>query len=292
MSAVRASELGDGERLVFVHGSFVPGGATWVGQRPLAERYRLVFVDRRGYGGSEAVPGGEDFERDAEDVAGLLEAGAHLVGHSYGAVVSLLASGLRPDALWSLTLIEPPAFQLATDSSAARGMRERLTAVMDAAATYTPEAFYPAFLQAMGYDLETLGLQAWSELDIGLGAGALGAFRTSMFQRMAWTAAVPLDRIAGAPWPKLVISGDWSNASEATRATAGAGLNAVCDVLAPRIGATRSVIPGARHSPHRTQPGAFNECLRRFLASAPAGLAPGGVPARPDGPGSGGPALP
>ena len=80
---------GDGEAAVFVHGSFGWGEETWQEQRPLADHYRLLLVDRRGFGGSPAN-GRVDFERDADDVAAVLDEGAHLVGHSYGGVVSLL----------------------------------------------------------------------------------------------------------------------------------------------------------------------------------------------------------
>jgi len=49
-----------------------------------------------------------DYEVDARDVVDLLAAGAHLVGHSYGAVVAMLAAATRPDLVRSLALIEPP----------------------------------------------------------------------------------------------------------------------------------------------------------------------------------------
>jgi pimeloyl-ACP methyl ester carboxylesterase len=102
---------GDGEPAVFVHGSFGWGEETWREQRPLADSHRLLLVDRRGFGGSPAN-GRVDFERDAEDVAELLADGAHLVGHSYGGVVSLLAAARKPHAVRSLTVIEPPALGL------------------------------------------------------------------------------------------------------------------------------------------------------------------------------------
>jgi pimeloyl-ACP methyl ester carboxylesterase len=250
-----------------VHGSFVRGGASWTGQRPLADRYRLLFVDRRGYGDSPPT-GGEDFDRDADDVAELLEDGSHLVGHSYGAVVSLIAAGRRPGNVRSLVVIEPPAFQLAPRSPAAQAMRQRIAAVFAGAANLTPEAFYPAFLQAMGYDLETLHLGAWSDLSAGLRPDSVAAFRTSMHQRMPWEAEVPVGVLEAASFPKLVISGGWDTASPATRAAAGASLRDVCDVLAERIDAQRAVIPGAYHSPQSAQPAAFNECLAAFLTSA------------------------
>jgi len=267
MSDLHATAWGDGEPVVFVHGSFVQGGASWAAQRPLADRYRLLFVDRRGFGDSPPTSG-EDFERDADDIAELLGDGAHLVGHSYGAVVSLIAAGRRPDAISSLAVIEPPAFHLAPASPAARAMAQRVAAVLARASDYTPEAFYPVFLHAMGYDLETLHLRAWSDLSVGLRPDSVAAFRTSMYQRLPWEAGVPVDLLGAASFPKLVISGGWDTASLATRATTGAALQDVCDVLAVRIGAERAVIPGAFHSPHRAQPAAFNALLAAFLDEA------------------------
>jgi pimeloyl-ACP methyl ester carboxylesterase len=267
MSELHVTTWGDGEPVLFVHGSFVRGGASWVAQRPLAERYRLLFVDRRGFGDSPPT-GGEDFARDADDVAELLGDGAHLVGHSYGAVVSLIAAGRRPDAIRSLTVIEPPAFHLAPDSAAAQGMRRRVGAVLADAVKLTPAAFYPLFLEAMGYDRETLHLRTWSDLSDGVRPDSVAAFRTSMHQRLPWEAEIPLGRLEGATFPKLVVAGGWDMATPATRATAGAGLRAVCDVLAPRIGAVLAVIPGALHSPQSAQPGAFNARLAAFLDSA------------------------
>ncbi|MFI5253928.1 MAG: alpha/beta fold hydrolase [Candidatus Limnocylindrales bacterium] len=269
----RSSELhvtswGGGEPVVFVHGSFVRGGSSWAAQRPLADRYRLLFVDRRGYGASPSSDG-EDFARDADDLVELLGGGAHLVGHSYGGVASLIAAARRPSAVRSLTVIEPPAFQLAPASPTAQAMQERIRIVFGRAADMAPAAFYPAFLEAMGYDLETLGLRSWSDLGARLRPESLAAMVQSMRQRMPWEAEIPLDRLAAAAFPKLVISGGWDTASAATRASAGAGLRDVCEVLAARIGARRAVIPGAFHAPHSAQPALFNACLRGFLDSAP-----------------------
>jgi pimeloyl-ACP methyl ester carboxylesterase len=267
MSDLHVTTWGDGEPVLFVHGSFVPGGSAWAAQRPLAERYRLIFVDRRGFG--ESPPSaGEDFERDAVDVADLLGDGAHLVGHSYGAVVSLLAAGRRPNAVRSLTVIEPPAVHLAPQSAAAREMRRRVGAVFAGAADVTPEAFYPRFLQAMGYDLESLRLRAWSDLSDGLRPDIAAAYRTSMHQRLPWEAQIPIDRLGAAVFPKLVIAGGWDTASPATRATAGAALRDVCDVLVERLGAEEAVIAGALHSPQSARPAAFNARLAAFLDDA------------------------
>ena len=92
-------------------------------QRPFASQYRLLLVDRRGYGGSPEVKKERgDFKDDANDILEFVEEhckeeGAHIVGHSYGAVGSMLAAAECPNIVRSLTVIEPPIFNLASSQS-------------------------------------------------------------------------------------------------------------------------------------------------------------------------------
>ena len=80
-----------------------------------------------------------------------------------------------------------------------------------------------------------------------------------MRERYPWEAQIPLGDLAAAPFPKLAVSGAHDDAFEV-----------VCDALAERIGAERTVIAGQGHGAQRT--GApFNERLERFLAAAEPG---------------------
>src|SRR4051812_50208205 len=95
-------------RVLLVHGSVVNGDETWSAQKPLADRFELVVPNRRGF------PPGPDVDRvDFEDEAvwldELLTAGTHLVGHSYGGGISLLAAGGRPGAVRAPAGVGPPA---------------------------------------------------------------------------------------------------------------------------------------------------------------------------------------
>src|SRR6059058_6298269 len=94
-------------RLLLVHGSVVNADLTWSAQKPLAERFEIVAPNRRGF-----PPGPDveqvDFEDEAVWLEQLLEPETHVVGHSYGGVISLLAASRRPELVRSLTVIEPP----------------------------------------------------------------------------------------------------------------------------------------------------------------------------------------
>jgi pimeloyl-ACP methyl ester carboxylesterase len=101
------------------------GAACLEGQKSLAGGYRLLVVDRRGYGSSPDIDR-SDYDVDASDVIELLGEGAHLVGHSYGGVVAMFAAGRRPEAARSLALTEPAAFRIAVEDpkvAAARAYR-------------------------------------------------------------------------------------------------------------------------------------------------------------------------
>ncbi len=88
-----------GPTVVLVHGSVTPGWATWDAQRPLADRYRLVVPHRTGYPPNPPLER-IDFEVQAGEIAELIEPGTHLVGHSYGGMVSLV------EGIWHLSPIE------------------------------------------------------------------------------------------------------------------------------------------------------------------------------------------
>jgi len=124
---------------VLVHGTFSWGTLTFSGQRPLAASRRLLVPDRRGFGAS---PGSSsDYAVDAVDVVALLGDGAHLVGHSYGGTVAMLAAAARPDLVRSLTLIEPCAHQVAADVPVVARAVEDGRRFMDSARRGTAEEY-------------------------------------------------------------------------------------------------------------------------------------------------------
>jgi pimeloyl-ACP methyl ester carboxylesterase len=244
---LHVERLGDGPPVVLVHGSVRSGRSAWEEQRPLAERWALVIPDRPGFGAGPLVER-VDFEVDAALVAELLVEGVHLVGHSYGGVVSLLAASQRPEAVRSLTVIEPPAFAVARGHPAVEEFVARATELWEDGPDESA-----AFLAAFG-GLVGSSIALPEPLPPELERGA----RLLMVERLPWEAEIPLDALAATAFPKLVVSGGHHPA-----------FDAVCDVLERRLGAERAVIPGAGHSVQRT--GApCNERLEAFLAAAAA----------------------
>jgi pimeloyl-ACP methyl ester carboxylesterase len=231
--------------VVLVHGIILGGKYAWVEQRPLAERFTLVAPDRPGHGDTSA-DGRQDFERDAVLVADqLLDEPSHLVGLSYGAIVAALAAARRPEGVRSLTLGEPPAWALVPDDPevVAYGARRPIPEDADA----DPRRILEAIFDYLGIDLPLA-----DPLPAPLEQGA----RALIGLRHPGEAQLPVDELAAADFPKLVVSGGHNHAFEA-----------VADRLAEGLGAERAVIPGAGHLvPSTGAP--FNARLEAFLRSA------------------------
>ncbi|MFM7069524.1 MAG: alpha/beta fold hydrolase [Actinomycetes bacterium] len=244
MSNVEVLELGSGPDVVMVHGDVSGATATWSEQAPLGDRFRLRMVNRRGFGNSTDTDA-EDFEVDAADVAELLDTPAHLVGHSYGGVVALLAASLRPEQVRSLTVFEPPALGLTIDRPETAAFVERITSIV--ATAPTPEEFLPQFVVAVGGDP--------ARLPSPLPPPVVKAASIQLHGRWPWEARIPLEDLAAAPFPKLVVSGGHS-----------ALFDGVCDVLEASFGCRREVLAGAGHGiPMLGAP--VNDLLAEFWSS-------------------------
>jgi pimeloyl-ACP methyl ester carboxylesterase len=186
-----------------------------------------------------------DFEDEAIWLEQFLEPGTHVVGHSYGGVISLLASSRRPELVRSLTVIEPPAFGIARGRPGVDEFIERIDRHWSEGPR-EPGEFLQGFLALVGSSIPPGNFSP--EL--------LQGARTLMVERSPAEAVFPFEELAAAPFPKLVVSGAHSPA-----------FDAVCDVLEERLGAERAVLPGAGHSVQRLgEP--FNELLAGFVDRA------------------------
>lgn len=226
MSGTDYDIWGTGERVVLVHGSFATGPLEWEGQKVLAQQgYQLVVPTRRAYLPKHAGEG-EDFLTDAQDVSELLGDGAHLVGHSYGGLAAMVAAAARPQAVHSLALAEPPAFGAAPEHPDVAALRRRTGEVF--ARQSGDREFIDEFLRAVGTPVEDLPRELVEDMVTMAPAVRLG--------RPPWEARVPVDALAQATFPILVVSGNHHPA-----------FTAMCDALARDLGAEHRTIEGAGH---------------------------------------------
>lgn len=262
VTSLHLDTFGDGVPAVFVHGSFGWGVDTFPEQRSLADEWRIILVDRRGFGGSR-FSAAEGWPADMHDVAGLLnELGpAHLVGQSYGAVVALLAAGLAPEAVLSLTVIEPPAFEMALGDADADAMVAALKPVFERAGSLTAAEFTQSWARANGMPDERLA--AWTA---AFGEDDWVAAEATRHERWPGDASIDVDALRAAPFPKVVARGGWP-AAVAGRDGGGRAFAAVCRVIAEGIGARVVVFERSTHNPQLQEPDAFNRLLRDVWGS-------------------------
>jgi non-heme chloroperoxidase len=106
-------EKGSGEPMVFIHGE-VSDFRTWAEQfDAFSSDYRVISYSRRAHYPNERELFDSNYTRarHTADLIAFLKAlnleKAHLIGHSYGASIALMAAGSRPELVGSLVLGEP-----------------------------------------------------------------------------------------------------------------------------------------------------------------------------------------
>lgn len=111
-------ETGEGVPVVFVHGA-VSDMRTWAHQiTPFSQRYKTIAYSRRYHMPNAMIsPDQQDpIQTQIDDLIGLIETrgsgAAHIVGHSWGGLMTLMLMMQRPDLVRSAILIEPPALSL------------------------------------------------------------------------------------------------------------------------------------------------------------------------------------
>ena len=249
-TAIAYERAGHGPPLVLVHGTG-RDGSYWAPSLPgLAQHMTVHAVDRRGRGGSGDTDR-YDINREVEDILTVIDAvgePVHLLGHSYGAIVSLEAA-LRTDLLQSLILYEPP-FSVGTDRVPS-DLGDKLEATM---ATGDREAVLITFLQeGPRYPPEVIAAQR---------------ARPDWPDRIAFAHTLPRetqavlryvfnpDRVAGLRLPALLLLGGESppffqQAIEALQTTLPE--NEV------------AVLSGQHHNAIESAPALFIEAVNRFI---------------------------
>ena len=177
-------------------------------------------------------------------------------GQSSGALLYLLAAAVHPNAVWTLAVIEPTAASIARGNEAVERLVARLAPLFPPDAVMSPEQFAAAFYQALGFDAHRL---SW----ISDTRQPLRSLHVSQCPGMS---KCPLDRLAAAPFRKLVVSGAWEITPPLAREIAGSVFRVICDVLEKKLPAERAIFRGAAYNPQLLGK-QFNDRLRLFSAA-------------------------
>jgi pimeloyl-ACP methyl ester carboxylesterase len=226
----------------------------------LAGRFRTLAVDLYGSGKSPAWPD-DRFLSLADEVA-LLEpvlaaAGprVHLVGHSYGGAVALMAALADPGRVASLVVFEPVLFSvlLAEDpgQAAAReieAVRDDTVAAMDGGALEVSAARFVDYWMGAG---------TWAGMPAPRCASVATAMRAVKGEWHAtFMEPTPLSAFAALDVPVLYITGSRSPASAR-------GVARLLTRTLPRV--TTSEIEGVGHMGPVTHPERVNALIERYL---------------------------
>ncbi len=147
---IHVTKRGAGSPLLFIHGDFSDGRFAWREQLDrLSDQHLLIIVDRRGCGQSPSEPKPYTVAGEARDVLQALDAqsveAAHVVGHSYGALIALEVAAQAPERVRSLHLIEPPLLALLPNDVDVQNMAESVREIYRCAEMWTAEEITLAF---------------------------------------------------------------------------------------------------------------------------------------------------
>ncbi len=223
---------------------------------------RTVAVDQRGQYESPGPddPAAYSVEELAAELLALLDAlgggPVHLVGHSFGGLVSRAAVLARPDAVRSLTL-------MCSGPQALTGPRVELLPLMQ---PVLEQGGMPALVdavEALGAD-DPRNLALTPEVRQFLRVRMLASAPAALLGMAAGLTGEPdrVDALRDTGVPLLVLYGEvddaWAPSVQAE--------------MAERLGAAHVVVPAAAHSPAVENPGPTAEAMNAFFA---------GVEARP-----------
>jgi pimeloyl-ACP methyl ester carboxylesterase len=148
------------------------------------------------------------------------------VGHSYGGLGAMIAAARRPDVTKSLTLLEAPAVAPVEAAPAWQALVDDISRLWGK--DIPDEEWVVQFLKSVGSDPDQFPPEM-----LALAVPLVPVFRQG---RPFYDAELPLDELAAAPFPKLVVSGGHHD-----------GFDQMCGSLARRLGASHAVVEGAGH---------------------------------------------
>ena len=227
---------GVGPSIVLVHGSW-GDHHNWDGVVPLLARScRVTTYDRRGHSQSER----------------LAITPAHVVGNSFGAIVTLNLIIARPDLFASAAIHEPPLIRMLEGNPALSAAQQRIGAVIETLSAGKAEAGARQFVETVAF-----GPGAWEQL--------MPTMReTFIFNAPTWVDemkepaafSLDLDKLSLYGGPLLISHGDQSPPF----------FPAIVEQIADAVPrAQRHVFRGAGHVPHLSHPDDYALVIGSFI---------------------------
>lgn len=249
------ADHGTGTPVVFLHG-FPLNRRMWAPQvEALASFMRVIAIDLRGHGESDAPLWRYHVEQFADDVAAVLDhlsvARAVLVGLSMGGYVALSFVRRHAAHLKGLVLTDTRA---QADTDAARAARFQMAqAALAKGPGAVADLMLPKLLAPTTLETNPSLVRQVRALIEGMSISGIAGDLMAMADR-----ADSLSLLSSTRCPTLVLVG------EQDQATPVADARLMADAIPE---AQLVIIPNAGHLPNLEQPDRFNEILRRFVGS-------------------------
>lgn len=247
------SDEGAGTPILFVHG-FPLTHAMWRGQTPLADRFRLIAPDLRGFGTSEVVPGTTTMAQLADDCAALLDAmHVHepvvLCGLSMGGYVGMQFVRRHAARLRGLVLCDTRA---AADTAEAAATRLKMAEhVLQHGTAAVAEAMPPKLFAAATFADRPEIVAAVRTMIADTHPDGLAGAQRGMAEREDVRPLLPMIRV-----PTLVVVG---------REDAISPVDEMRGIAEAIPGAQFHIIEGAGHMAPLELPDEFNRVLSTFV---------------------------